>query len=101
MEYRTGNDGSCREVYLNGSFKFNDNEVFREIVHDMENASGKPYVFDLGGLEFIDSAGLGMLLIAKKTAEKNDIGLILRGAHGQVQHMLQVTKFDTLIECEN
>jgi stage II sporulation protein AA (anti-sigma F factor antagonist) len=66
----------------------------------MEGFDGQNYVLDLHGLEFIDSAGLGMFLIARETAEKKVLQLRLRRPQGQVQQMLQVTKFVDLIPCE-
>jgi anti-anti-sigma factor len=100
MEYRAKDEGHGREVFLTGSFKFSDNGVFREIIKDMDAYGGHDYVFDLNGLEHIDSAGLGMLLIAREMAEKNALQLRLRRPQGQVQQMLQVTQFTDLIPCE-
>ncbi len=100
MEYRAKDEGQSKEVFLTGSFKFSDNSVFREIVKDMEVYGGHDYVFDLNGLEHIDSAGLGMLLIAREAAEKKSLQLRLRRPQGQVQQMLQVTRFTDLIPCE-
>jgi stage II sporulation protein AA (anti-sigma F factor antagonist) len=100
MQYRAKEDGNGKEVFLSGSFKFTDNNVFREIINDIEDFGGNDYVLDLDGLEYIDSAGLGMLLIAREMAEKNSLQLRLRRPQGQVQQMLQVTKFIDLIPCE-
>jgi anti-anti-sigma factor len=54
-------------------------------------------VIDLSKLEFIDSAGLGMLLIARDEAKKAGRNLTLRGPQGQVKRTFSATKFDTLL----
>ncbi len=100
MQYRAKEEGHSKELFLSGSFNFSDNSVFREIIKDMEDYGGQDYVLDLDGLEYIDSAGLGMLLIARETAEKKSLQLCLRRPQGQVQQMLQVTRFIDLIPCE-
>ena len=100
MDVKTSNTESGKELFLSGRFMFSDNEAFRDVIRDMDGDSGTNWVLNLKGLEFIDSAGLGMLLIARDAASKNQVALSLRGAQGQVQHMLQVSKFNELITCE-
>lgn len=56
---------------------------------------------DLSGLEFVDSAGLGMLLILKDELSKNSATLILKAPAGQVEKMLQVSHFDRMFEIES
>jgi anti-anti-sigma factor len=60
-----------------------------------------PIVIDLAKVEFIDSAGLGMLLIARDEASKASRQLTLRGPQGQVKRMFAVTRFETLFAIES
>jgi HptB-dependent secretion and biofilm anti anti-sigma factor len=53
-----------------------------------------------GPVQEVDSAGLGMLLLARDEAKKNNRELILKGPCGQVKRMFGVTKFDTLFSIE-
>ena len=82
-----------------GDFTFTDHIAFREIADRMA-ATNETVVIDLTNLEFVDSAGLGMLLIAREEAAKASRTLILRGAKGQVKRMFGLTKFDTLFTVE-
>lgn len=100
MQFTSTDQGNFQEVFLEGRFVFSDNENFRQIIKEMDDQQSKQLVLNLQGLEFIDSAGLGMLLIARETAEKKQIGLKLRSARGQVREMLELSKFDTLIPYE-
>ena len=101
MDYTLNDNGSGMEVYLNGRLLFSDNDKFREIVEKLKSRNGGECVIDLKELEFIDSAGLGMLLIAREAATGCNTTLKLRGAQGQVDHILKVSKFDSLIPSIN
>jgi anti-anti-sigma factor len=87
-------------VTMSGEFTFNDHTAFKAIATRLFEKKGRPIVIDLARLEFIDSAGLGMLLIVRDEAGKADRTLILRGPNGQVKRMFDVTKFDTLFTVE-
>ena len=98
MEYTINSDSSQRTVSLNGRLTFSDHDVFREITQALgEPGPGKCSV-DLSGLEFIDSAGLGLLLLVKEAAQENNISISLTGASDQVAKMLDITKFNELID---
>jgi ABC-type transporter Mla MlaB component len=53
-----------------------------------------------GRFELIDSAGLGMLLLARDEAKKDNRQLILKGPCGREKRMFGVTKFNTLFSIE-
>lgn len=94
MEYSTTDD--LATATLRGEFTFSDHQAFRKLAERLFASGSQPVVFDLGHLVFIDSAGLGMLLIARDEAIKKSRPLVLKGAVGQVKKMFDVSKFDTL-----
>jgi anti-anti-sigma factor len=53
-------------------------------------------VFDLTGLEFVDSSGLGMLIIARDTAQKKQLEFTLRGARDNVRRLMEIAKFNRM-----
>jgi HptB-dependent secretion and biofilm anti anti-sigma factor len=93
-------DDDDARVSISGEFTFTDHIAFKAIAIRLFKRLGKPIVIDLAKLEFIDSAGLGMLLIIRDEADKGGRRLILRGPCGQVRRMFDVTKFDTLFTVE-
>lgn len=101
MQYNIQDSGSKKEVFLQGRLTFSDNLLFRKIVDDIKEFSGSKCVFDLSDLEFIDSAGLGMLMLLKDALENTPFTISLRGAEGQVKRMLEIAKFDALIPFED
>lgn len=102
MEHKVQTTSTGQEIQLKGRFTFADHENFRNVVQTMEDPNAnKRIVFDLSGLEFVDSAGLGMFLIARETAERRKLQLVLRGAQGQVKRMLDLGRFDALFTIQD
>jgi anti-anti-sigma regulatory factor len=56
--------------------------VFAEIVAEIVQAEGRDVIFDAAGVEFIDSTGFGMLVVAHETAVKTAGGFRVRNASG-------------------
>ena len=57
-------------------------------------------IVDLGGLEFMDSAGLRVLLTAARSSSKDGGRLRLRGARRSVQRVFEVSGTDALLPFE-
>ncbi|WP_404425916.1 STAS domain-containing protein [Thalassospira australica] len=101
MNYTTEQSGDTIKVELNGRFTFGDHSGFRKLIDEIRSQSAEVQILDLSGVEFIDSAGLGMLLLARDEGEKARATVILKGAQGQVKRMLEVARFDTLFKLED
>jgi anti-anti-sigma factor len=99
MQFKIEEDDA--QVSISGEFTFTDHASVKLLVSRLFAGKGSPIVIDLSKLEFIDSAGLGMLLLARDEANKTARKLILRGPRGQVKRMFGVTKFDTLFVVED
>jgi HptB-dependent secretion and biofilm anti anti-sigma factor len=93
-------DGGAGQVALSGEFTFTDHVSFKDLVSRLLEAEQPQIVIDLSKLDFIDSAGLGMLLLVREAAGKASRKVVLRGPHGQVKRMFDVTKFSTLFSVE-
>jgi len=87
-------------VTLSGELTFVDHPVFRAMATRLMQAKAAASVIDLSGLEFIDSAGLGMLLVARDEAKRGNRKLVLRRPTGQVKRMLDISKFETLFSIQ-
>ncbi len=99
MRFEFNGDGAT--VSISGEFTFTDHTAFLDLVNRLVGSKGPQIVIDSSQLEFIDSAGLGMLLIAKDEAGKVSRNLLLRKPQGQVKRMFAVTKFDTLFTVQS
>jgi anti-anti-sigma factor len=91
------NDSS---VSLSGELKFTDHAEFREMMNRLFRTQQESLVIELSKLTFVDSAGLGLLLIARDEAAKAKRSLTLRGPVGHVARMFTVSQFDKLFTIE-
>lgn len=92
--------GDAAEITITGRLTFKFHKEYKDFLDELlKNQVGR-FIFDLQGVEFIDSAGLGMLLIAKQKAQGQNATVILRKPPENVKRMLQVAKFDKIFEIE-
>ena len=100
MQIAKAMNGAAFEVKLSERMTFSDNGSFRSLLDDIVKAGAKKCVFDLSGLASIDSAGLGMFVIALDQGKKQGWTLALRSPKGQVKTLLELAKFDKLLTIE-
>ena len=84
------------DIRLSGKFTFADNPEFREILNTIADMEVQQVILHMAGVEFVDSAALGMLLLARDEAEKHRKKLVLSGAVGQVKKMFDMARFNTI-----
>jgi anti-anti-sigma factor len=96
MQYNYAKKGICTEVSLSDKFTFNDHQTFRSIMDLLQRDTVQALEINFSNVEFIDSAGLGMLLLLRDECTRRDIPLALCGAQGQVKKIFMVSRFDQL-----
>lgn len=102
MQFRLISDRQDRhEIALTGRFTFSDYSTFRTLLTQLEDSKSKQFVLDLGEVEFIDSAALGMLLIAHDEAKKHHWTVVLRRPLGQVKRTLEIASMSSLFTIES
>lgn len=84
------------DVTLQGKFTFADHEAFREVLQKINTPEVNQVVIGLSGVSFVDSAAMGMLLLARDEASKYKKSLVLTGAEGQVKKMFDMANFQNL-----
>jgi hypothetical protein len=82
MDYKIVETGSDLMVAMSGRFTFVDREPFGKVV------------------QRIESAALGMLLMARDAAGSHGARLVLRGPKGHVKRVFDIAKFDALFVIE-
>ena len=78
---------------LDENLTFDDHRSFRELIANALN-NKKGVVFNCQKLMYIDSAGLGMLLLAKHETEKFGKTAAIHGAQGTALELLKTVAFD-------
>jgi anti-anti-sigma factor len=86
------------EASLSDKLTSADLGAFRELLSRIKTSRCKVIVLDLANLVWIDSAGLGMLLLAKDAAAKEYLQLVLRSPQGDVKSLLKLGRFDTIFD---
>jgi len=100
MECQLDTTENTLRATLSGQFIFTDHPKFRAII----NAAEDPKIFSIrinvADVSFIDSAGLGMLLLLRDTCEKHKKSLTLSQPAGQVKKVFDISKFELLFTME-
>lgn len=97
MDYAVAAKPDATEISLAGRMTFDDHEKFLDIIDVLETGDCPAVVFDLSALDFLDSAGMGMLILAKERARRRNLGIALRGARKAVRTSLELARFQNVI----
>ena len=89
----THQDGEA-SIVINGSFVFELNRAFRDAYRSVP--AGTPVTIDLSAADYIDSAGLGMLIRLREHVGGDVDNLTLTGANPTVKKILEVANFGLL-----
>lgn len=100
MNYIVRGEDGQRVVDLIGHLTFEATDGFRDLLAALEEKRTQSCVLNLEQVEFIDSAGLGLLVLANATARRNGMTLSMRSPRGQVREMIEVAEFHTIIPCD-
>ena len=101
MNYKMTNLKNGKEILISGSFTFRDHDTFFEVVSMIKTGYEKRVVLNMSECEFLDSAALGMLVIAHDEAVAKKVNLVIKGVQGKVKDVLYAARFDTLYEFED
>ena len=97
MEYTSKIDGDRFVMALSGVLSFDDHESFRDVIDQLQAVEQPTIILGLDRLDAIDSAGIGMLLLANDRADRAGKTLHLSGAHGAVQKVISLSQIDRII----
>lgn len=98
MHYKLQRDNDQYIYELSGELTAFAHEDFRTLISEVAKTSDcRRCVLDMQELSFIDSGGLGMLLLAKDEFMKKQIELALQNPTGNVQKILKIARFDSMI----
>jgi HptB-dependent secretion and biofilm anti anti-sigma factor len=86
-------------VHLKGRLTFAERGTFRDLLYE-NHGDAKQMILDMRDVVFMDSSGLGMLLIANDQLTKKGMKLLIKGAYHQVAHVLRAAQVDKIIPVE-
>ena len=97
MKYLMTENGSSCDLRLSGKLSYADQKCIQSLISKLQNNKILDFSVDLSGLKKIDSSGLGMLLMVNDAAQDCGQKVCLCGATGQVQKMLELSKFSQIV----
>ena len=97
MRINTKLTGTQCEIVLADRMTFADHKLFRSMLEDIGKSGIKSCVLNVTDLTSVDSAGLGMFILAIEASKKGGWSVSLKGAQGQVKQLLMLAKFDKLL----
>jgi anti-sigma B factor antagonist len=84
---------------LSGQILLDDGDLaFRRQIHDVIGRGHRKIIVDLGGVTYIDSAGLGMMAAKLKTVREAGGEMKLVRLTGKTQRLLAMVKLGSLFE---
>ena len=93
---REGNDSAV--LSLQGEVDVSNSELVKNAAVSLLADDIKRLVMDLSGTEYLDSAGLGILVGLLKRANESEQTLAISGARGPVMRVFEVTHLDRVFE---
>ncbi len=85
-------NGDSADLRLSGKLTFLNGSEFHNQLNEILSRKIKSISIHLDDLTFMDSAGLGMLMITHKECNQRDITLTIYHPIGDVKILLQMTK---------
>jgi anti-anti-sigma factor len=87
-------DHGIPTIVVTGAFVFELNREFRDTYQTLP--ANRPVVVDLSRADYLDSAGLGMLIRLREHAGNTKDAVTLKGANSTVRQILDVANFGHL-----
>lgn len=99
MRYEIRQEDGRSALVVREQMTYADRPAFDQMIPGLIK-QGKNVVIDMAGLEYMDSAGLGMLLTLRDHAQKANLKVSIKAAAGDVKELLHLSCFDTLFSFE-
>lgn len=90
-------EGNCLQVSLTGKLTFSENSAFQAITTMQEDSNVRQINISLDNLEYIDSSGIGMLLVLKEKCDELGAAMTLSHPKGQVAKILRIACIEKVI----
>lgn len=100
MEFTQTRTSDGVVIFLSGNFTFKDHHSFRAVLDALTASRDGGKTLDLSKVGFLDSAALGMLLIAEDETTRVGGTLTLRNLPAQIARLFELAAMDTLFRIE-
>lgn len=101
MDFASSHLNNELKILLSGQLTFSDAQKFKQVLELATQDGMRAVTLDFLNVTFIDSAGLGMLLLLRDQCQNKHIPVSIAGAQGQVEKIFMISKFDQLFSIHN
>lgn len=98
MDYTVSVSDAGFKASLSGDLSFADHGRFREVLEEINKSVESVVVLDIQQVSSIDSAGIGMLLIAAEQAGFRKQKFSVSRPTGQVERIIDLAALDKIID---
>ena len=91
------NDADVVTIQMRGRFDFSVHKQFRAAYKDQDRL-GTCYVVNMGGVEYIDSSALGMLLLLREHAQARAGTVRIVDCDANIRNILKIANFERLFD---
>lgn len=92
MELERTFDDKVAVVRVRGDVDLFQGAALKAAILEETHAENSGLIIDLGGVGYMDSSGVGILLMARSYCEKKNLPLRISGVQEPVKHVLELTK---------
>lgn len=101
MQCEKVHEGETLKAVLSGRCTFSSYQYFESIIAEVKEGKCNRIELLLDKLEYIDSSGLGIMLMLNETCEENNVKIVLKNPSAHVLRVLRATRLDTLFAIES
>ena len=88
------------QATLQGAIYVEEAAALRETLLGYIEKGHNTFLIDLEGVDYIDSSGLGTLVAIHKRALQNGGSVVIKGLHGLVKDLFELTRLDKVFEIQ-
>lgn len=96
VKFAAAADGKEAVVSISGRFDFSTHGEFRQVLDALRATKFAKYTIDMGAVDDMDSAALGMLLLLRDTVGGDKAEVHLLRCRAEIREMLKMANFQDL-----
>ncbi|WP_371373186.1 STAS domain-containing protein [Sporomusa aerivorans] len=100
MEKQITVQKNCSLVKLNGEMYTEDAALFRQDLMKCIATGSKQFIIDMQNLNYIDSLGIAALISVNKSVLSQGGCITLKGLHGTINELFEITRLKSIFTIE-
>lgn len=98
MKLNKTQNGDTVELTASGAFDFDDHSTMRSTIAELQDGDATKIQMTMTDVTSVDSAAIGLLLMAHDRLKKSGKSFAIKGAQGLTERALRHAKVDEMID---